>query len=62
MAKQQLNPGQNSGNNGGIFQETGPKGGKYQNFSTVPDNHTMPPTQAPNRHWEPVKRTPNSKR
>ncbi|RYD92995.1 MAG: hypothetical protein EOP50_11860 [Sphingobacteriales bacterium] len=56
------NPGSNSGKRGGIFQETGPRGGRYENFTTVPDNHTMPPTSAPGRSWTPVRTTPDSKR
>lgn len=31
-------PGQSTGNNGGIYQQVGPRGGKQPNYSTVPDN------------------------
>ncbi len=55
-------PGQNTGNNGGIYQEVGPKGGKYPNYSTVPDNRPLPPTTKPGHGWKPVKVTPNSNR
>lgn len=55
-------PGENSGPDGGIFQEQGPRGGKKPNYSTVPDNTIMPPTQTPGATWVPVKRTPDSKR
>lgn len=57
-----LKPGQNSGKNGGIFQEIGPRGGAKDNFTTVRDNQRMPPTQNPNSSWQPVHRTPDSKR
>lgn len=35
MAKK---PGENTGKNGGIYQEVGPRGGKKDNFATVKDN------------------------
>ena len=57
-----LKPGQNSGKNGGIFQEIGPRGGKQSNYATIPDNRQAPPTTKPNSSWEPVKRTPNGNR
>jgi len=57
-----LKPGQNSGKDGGIFQERGPRGGKVDNFATIPDKRIAPPTSKPNSTWEPVKRTPNSHR
>ncbi|PKP65803.1 MAG: hypothetical protein CVT85_04915 [Alphaproteobacteria bacterium HGW-Alphaproteobacteria-7] len=55
-------PGSNSGRDGGIYQEVGPRGGRYDNFSTVPDNHRLPPTTQPGRSWAPVRRTPDSNR
>ncbi|QIR84372.1 hypothetical protein FIU66_03610 [Paracoccus sp. AK26] len=55
-------PGQSSGNNGGIFQEQGPRGGKRPNYTTVPDNKPMPPTSKPGSTWVPVKITPTSSR
>ncbi|MCA3077687.1 MAG: hypothetical protein ING71_02700 [Rhodocyclaceae bacterium] len=55
-------PGDNTGKNGGIFQEVGPRGGKHPNFVTVPDNKTLPPTTTPGSTWQPMKRTPDSKR
>lgn len=55
-------PGQSTGNSGGIFQETGPKGGKIPNYATVADNKPLPPTSKPGNTWTPVKTTPNSKR
>jgi len=57
-----MKPGQNTGKNGGIFQEVGPRGGKQPNFSTVPDHKPLPPTSKPGHGWEPVKVTPDSKR
>lgn len=54
-------PGQNTGNQGGIFQETGPRGGKQNNFATVPDHHPLPPTTKPGHRWKLIKKTPDSK-
>jgi hypothetical protein len=55
-------PGQNTGRNGGIFQEVGPRGGRRGNFATVPDNKPLPPTTTPGAGWVRVKRTPDSHR
>lgn len=55
-------PGSNSGNNGGIYQEQGPRGGLRPNYSTVPDHKPFPPTSSPGSTWQPVKVTPDSKR
>lgn len=55
-------PGQSTGKNGGIYQEVGPRGGKKDNYATVPDNKPLPPTSQPGHGWEQVKRTPDSKR
>lgn len=57
-----LKPGQNSGKEGGIYRETGPRGGKTENYSTIPDNKPAPPTSKPGNTWDQVKRTPDSKR
>ncbi len=57
-----LKPGENSGNNGGIYVEVGPRGGVKDNFATIADNKTAPPTQSPKSHWVLAKRTPNSRR
>lgn len=62
MTKKTIRPGQNTGSDGGIFQEVGPRGGRRDNFTTVPDNHRAPPTSKPNSVWAPLKRTPDSKR
>lgn len=55
-------PGSNSGNDGGIYQEIGPRGGRRDNFTTVPEHRPMPPTTTPGATWVPVKRTPHGKR
>lgn len=55
-------PGTNTGKDGGIFQEVGPRGGKKDNFSTVKDNERLPPTSKPGHQWEQIKRTPDSSR
>lgn len=55
-------PGSNTGKNGGIFQEQGPRGGLKPNYTTVPDNTKLPPTSKPNSTWVPTHRTPNSHR
>ncbi len=55
-------PGSNTGKDGGIFQETGPRGGHKDNYATVPDHHRLPPTSKPGHAWEQVKRTPDSKK
>lgn len=55
-------PGQNTGRQGGIYQEVGPRGGRQSNFATVPDNKPLPPTTKPGHSWVSVKVTPNSKR
>jgi len=55
-------PGSNTGNNGGIFQEQGPRGGLRPNYAAVPDGRQLPPTSKPNSTWVPTQRTPDSKR
>ena len=55
-------PGTNTGKDGGIFQEQGPRGGRQDNYVTVPDHKPLPPTTAPGHTWVQVNRTPNSKR
>lgn len=57
-----MKPGQDTGRNGGIYQETGPRGGRLPSYVTVPDHKPLPPTSKPNHHWEPVKITPDSRR
>lgn len=55
-------PGQNTGKDGGIYQEVGPRGGLKNNHSTVRDNQRLPPTTAPGNGWVISNRTPDSKR
>lgn len=55
-------PGTDTGNDGGIFREVGPRGGQRDNYAAVPDNTRLPPTTTPGATWMPVKRTPDSKR
>lgn len=57
-----IKPGQNPGKDGGIYQEIGPRGGKKDNFTTIPDNRKAPPTSQPGNSWTPVKKTPDSNR
>lgn len=57
-----LPPGSNTGKDGGIYQEIGPRGGLKDNFATVPDNTRLPPTTEPGRTWVPTERTPDSTR
>ena len=54
-------PGENTGKEGGIFREVGPRGGKRENFATVADKKTLPPTSKPKATWHPVRVTPDSK-
>jgi len=57
-----MKPGQSTGNQGGIYQEVGPKGGTKPNYATVADHKPLPPTTQPGHAWTPVKVTPGSKR
>ncbi len=57
-----LKPGQDSGKQGGVYQQVGPQGGKQPNFTTVPDHRPMPPTSKPGHAWTPVKVTPDNRR
>ena len=55
-------PGQNTGKDGGIYQEVGPRGGLKDNHTTVRDNQRLPPTTTPGNGWVRTNRTPDSKR
>lgn len=57
-----LKPGQNTGKNGGIFQQVSPSGAGKPNYTTVPDGKPMPPTTKSGDAWKPVHKTPDSKR
>ncbi|MEM6439466.1 MAG: hypothetical protein AAF763_07230 [Pseudomonadota bacterium] len=55
-------PGENTGKDGGIYREQGPRGGKVDNFATVRDNERLPPTTKSGNTWVRSTRTPDSKR
>ena len=55
-------PGENTGNDGGIYQQVGPRGGARENFATVRDDERLPPTTKPGDKWVLTRRTPDSKR
>jgi hypothetical protein len=57
-----MQPGQNTGNQGGISREQGPRGGLRDNYATVPVHRPLPPTSKPGNTWVPVKRTPHGHR
>ncbi len=59
MAKK---PGQNTGTQGGIFQQVTPTGKPVSNYVTVPDHKPLPPTTKPGHQWNQIVITPNSKR
>ena len=40
-----IKPGQNTGSNGGIYQEIGSRGGRKDNYATIKDNQKAPPTR-----------------
>ena len=62
MAKDGYKPGENTGKDGGIYQEVGPRGGAHDNYATVPDNKPLPPTSTPGSTWRRIDRTPDSHR
>ena len=41
-----LKPGQNTGRDGGIYREQGPRGGLRDNYSTIPDRTIAPQHQS----------------
>ncbi|AGG31936.1 hypothetical protein ISO70_01720 [Morganella morganii subsp. morganii] len=55
-------PGENTGKDGGIYREVGPRGGARDNYATVRDNERLPPTTEKGNSWVLDKRTPDSKR
>ena len=55
-------PGENVGSAAGIYQEIGPRGGRRDNFATVPEHRRLPPTTSPGGSWKPVKVTPHGHR
>lgn len=57
-----IKPGESSGKDGGIYREVGPRGGKKDNYATIPDDKPAPPTQNKGSSWEQIERTPDSSR
>ena len=55
-------PGQNTGKQGGVFQQVNTVGNPVSNYATVADNKPLPPTTKPGHTWKPVVTTPNSTR
>ncbi len=55
-------PGEKTGDDGGIYQEIGPRGGRKENYAAVRDDEILPPTTEGGHKWKLVKRTPNSRR
>ncbi|MCO6504242.1 MAG: hypothetical protein J6568_02335 [Snodgrassella sp.] len=56
-----LKPGDNTGINGGIYQEVDPHGHAIENFATTKDHEKLPPTQHAGNSWKLINRTPDSK-
>ncbi|QWD79259.1 hypothetical protein ICV01_06300 [Polynucleobacter sp. MWH-Spelu-300-X4] len=59
MAKK---PGQNTGTQGGVFQQVTSTGKPVSNYVTVSDHKPLPPTSKPGHLWNQIVITPNSKR
>ncbi|OOH91874.1 hypothetical protein BMT54_01830 [Pasteurellaceae bacterium 15-036681] len=57
-----IKPGQYTNNDGGIYQEIGPRGGLKDNFATIKDHQKAPPTTQPGHSWKRIHRTPDSNR
>ena len=57
-----LKSGDNTGKNGGIYQEVGPRGGKKENYATIADDRKVPPTSQSGNSWELIQKTPDSKK
>lgn len=56
-----LKPGDNSGANGGIYQEVDQHDHELDNFATIKDHEKAPPTQHPGNTWKLKNRTPDGK-
>lgn len=54
-----MKPGSNSGKQSGIYQEVGPRGGLKDNFVTIPENRTLPPTSQSGNSWIHIDKTPH---
>lgn len=57
-----LKPGQNTGRQGGIFQQVNTNGNPVSNYVTVADHKPLPPTSKPGHTWVPIATTPDSTR
>lgn len=55
-------PGTSVGEDGGIYQEVGKRGGRKENFATVADDRPLPPTTEAGNTWVRIHRTPKSDR
>lgn len=55
-----IKPGENTGKDGGIYQEIGPRGGRKPNYTTIKDNQKAPPTTEPGHKWIQIHKTPDS--
>ena len=55
-------PGTSVGSDAGVFQERGSRGGMRNNFATIPENHTAPPTTGKGAAWVRIKATPHGHR
>lgn len=60
MTKKTIKPGENTGKEGGIYQEIGPRGGKKPNYATIRDNQKAPPTTEQGHKWTQIHKTPDS--
>ncbi len=56
-----LKPGDNTGTNGGIYQEVDQHGHAVENFVTAKDHEKLPPTQHAGNLWKLINKTPDSK-
>ena len=61
-AKMKIKSGENTLDNGGIYQEVGPKGGLKKNYCTVRDNQILPPVTTKGHSWVLSQKTPDSSR
>lgn len=57
-----VTPGVSVGKDAGVFQQRGPRGGMHDNFATIPESHTAPPTTKPGSEGVRIKPTPHGHR
>ena len=60
--KVEVVPGASVGRDAGVFQEQGPRGGRRDNFATIPENHRAPPTTGKGASWVRIGATPHGHR